>query len=162
MLSGNDRDILFTGDAAKNRVERLTRTADMTYDASVTAASIESMWTAPSAYHAPARCWCRGMICRWCWRMGKRCSSANVRRRSSPDSRTRWKRSRGSSWCCRGASREAPFPKSTRVAQHSRQFHQANGLDIVCQRHTLLPGIGRMQGVCRPILLLHTKFYLVM
>ena len=49
MLSGNDRDILFTGDAAKNRVERLTRTADMTYDASVTAASIESMWTALAA-----------------------------------------------------------------------------------------------------------------
>ncbi len=45
MLSGNDRDVLFTGDAAKNRVELLTREADMTYDARVTAASIESMWT---------------------------------------------------------------------------------------------------------------------
>jgi N-acyl homoserine lactone hydrolase len=45
LLSGNDRDVLFTGDAAKNRVELLTRAADMTYDASVTAASIESMWT---------------------------------------------------------------------------------------------------------------------
>jgi glyoxylase-like metal-dependent hydrolase (beta-lactamase superfamily II) len=45
LLSGRDRDVLFTGDAAKNRVELLTRAADMTYDASVTAASIESMWT---------------------------------------------------------------------------------------------------------------------
>jgi N-acyl homoserine lactone hydrolase len=45
LLSGNDRDVLFTGDAAKNRVELLTRTADMTYDATITAASIENMWT---------------------------------------------------------------------------------------------------------------------
>ena len=44
MLSGTERDVLFTGDAAKNRVELLTRTADMTYDASITATSIESMW----------------------------------------------------------------------------------------------------------------------
>ncbi len=45
LLSGRERDVLFTGDAAKNRVELLTRAADMTYDASVTAASIEQMWT---------------------------------------------------------------------------------------------------------------------
>ncbi|MBS0640583.1 MAG: MBL fold metallo-hydrolase [Acetobacteraceae bacterium] len=44
-LEGRERDVLFTGDAAKNRVELLTRTADMTYDASVTARSIETMWT---------------------------------------------------------------------------------------------------------------------
>ena len=44
-LVGRDRDVLFTGDAANNRLELLTRTADMTYDASVTARSIESMWT---------------------------------------------------------------------------------------------------------------------
>ena len=44
LLSGRERDVLFTGDAAKNRVELLTRQADMTYDSSVTAASIESMW----------------------------------------------------------------------------------------------------------------------
>jgi glyoxylase-like metal-dependent hydrolase (beta-lactamase superfamily II) len=43
-LTGNERDVLFTGDAAKNRVELLTREADMTYDATVTAKSIESMW----------------------------------------------------------------------------------------------------------------------
>jgi glyoxylase-like metal-dependent hydrolase (beta-lactamase superfamily II) len=43
-LTGNERNVLFTGDAAKNRIELLTREADMTYDASVTAASIESMW----------------------------------------------------------------------------------------------------------------------
>jgi glyoxylase-like metal-dependent hydrolase (beta-lactamase superfamily II) len=44
-MTGKDRDVLFTGDAAKNRVELVTRAADMTYDASVTASSIESMWT---------------------------------------------------------------------------------------------------------------------
>jgi N-acyl homoserine lactone hydrolase len=44
-LTGSERDVLFTGDAAKNRVELLTRAADMTYDAAVTAQSIESMWT---------------------------------------------------------------------------------------------------------------------
>jgi glyoxylase-like metal-dependent hydrolase (beta-lactamase superfamily II) len=44
LLSGRERDVLFTGDAAKNRVELLTRTADMTYDASVTARSIDAMW----------------------------------------------------------------------------------------------------------------------
>ncbi len=37
--------MFFTGNAAKNNVEPLTRAADMTYDASVTAASIETMWT---------------------------------------------------------------------------------------------------------------------
>ncbi len=44
VLSGRDRDILFTGDAAKNRAELLTRRADMTYDPAVTARSIEAMW----------------------------------------------------------------------------------------------------------------------
>jgi N-acyl homoserine lactone hydrolase len=43
-LTGRERDVLFTGDAAKNRVELLTRAADMTYDPSVTARSIEAMW----------------------------------------------------------------------------------------------------------------------
>ncbi len=45
VLQGRDRDILFTGDAAKNRVELITRDTDMTYDASISAASIEQMWT---------------------------------------------------------------------------------------------------------------------
>ncbi len=36
--------MIFTGDAAKNRAELLTRTADMTYDAAITRASIERMW----------------------------------------------------------------------------------------------------------------------
>jgi glyoxylase-like metal-dependent hydrolase (beta-lactamase superfamily II) len=43
-LTGRERDVLFTGDAAKNRVELLTRAADMTYDPSITARSIEAMW----------------------------------------------------------------------------------------------------------------------
>jgi N-acyl homoserine lactone hydrolase len=45
VLSGQERDVIFTGDAAKNRIELMTRTADMTYDPSVTAKSIEAMWT---------------------------------------------------------------------------------------------------------------------
>lgn len=44
VLVGEDRDVIFTGDAAKNRAELLTRRADMTYDASVTRATIERMW----------------------------------------------------------------------------------------------------------------------
>jgi len=44
VLSGVERDVLFTGDAAKNRAELLSRTADMTYDPAVTADSIERMW----------------------------------------------------------------------------------------------------------------------
>lgn len=44
VLSGRERDVIFTGDAAKNRVELLTREADMTYDASVTRRSIDAMW----------------------------------------------------------------------------------------------------------------------
>jgi len=45
VLDGRSRDVIFTGDAAKNRAELLTRKADMTYDPAVTAASIERMWT---------------------------------------------------------------------------------------------------------------------
>jgi N-acyl homoserine lactone hydrolase len=44
VLTGRERDVIFTGDAAKNRAELLTRSADMTYDPAVTAASIELMW----------------------------------------------------------------------------------------------------------------------
>lgn len=44
VLHGRDRDVIFTGDAAKNRVELLTGTADMTYDPCVTKASIDMMW----------------------------------------------------------------------------------------------------------------------
>jgi N-acyl homoserine lactone hydrolase len=36
---------IFTGDAAKNRAELLCRRADMTYDAAISTASIEAMWT---------------------------------------------------------------------------------------------------------------------
>jgi N-acyl homoserine lactone hydrolase len=44
VIEGAERDIIFTGDAAKNRAELLTREADMTYDPAVTRASIELMW----------------------------------------------------------------------------------------------------------------------
>lgn len=44
MLEGQSRDIIFTGDAAKNRAEILSRTADMTYDPNVSRRSIEGIW----------------------------------------------------------------------------------------------------------------------
>ncbi len=43
-LDGGSRDVLFTGDAAKNRAELLSRTADMTYDPSISRASMEAIW----------------------------------------------------------------------------------------------------------------------
>lgn len=43
-LSGPEHDIVFTGDAAKNRAELLSRDTDMTYDAAVSRASIEMIW----------------------------------------------------------------------------------------------------------------------
>ena len=44
MLSGGDRDVIFTGDAAKNRAEILSLTADMTYDPAVSRRSMEHIW----------------------------------------------------------------------------------------------------------------------
>lgn len=45
LLAGGARDVIFTGDAAKNRAEMLSRTADMTYDPAVSRASMEAIWT---------------------------------------------------------------------------------------------------------------------
>jgi glyoxylase-like metal-dependent hydrolase (beta-lactamase superfamily II) len=44
VLRGSERDVIFTGDAAKNRAEMLSRNTDMTDDAAQSAASIESIW----------------------------------------------------------------------------------------------------------------------
>jgi glyoxylase-like metal-dependent hydrolase (beta-lactamase superfamily II) len=44
VLEGESRDIIFTGDAAKNRAEILSRSADMTYDQTVSRTSIEMIW----------------------------------------------------------------------------------------------------------------------
>lgn len=44
VLKSKEQDMVFTGDAAKNRAELVTRSADMTYDASVTRAAIEGIW----------------------------------------------------------------------------------------------------------------------
>jgi glyoxylase-like metal-dependent hydrolase (beta-lactamase superfamily II) len=43
LLTGRERDVIFTGDAAKNRAELLCGRADMTYDAAVSAASIAAI-----------------------------------------------------------------------------------------------------------------------
>jgi glyoxylase-like metal-dependent hydrolase (beta-lactamase superfamily II) len=44
VLHGKDRDVIFTGDAAKNRAEMISRDTDMTYDVNVSRASIEMIW----------------------------------------------------------------------------------------------------------------------
>jgi glyoxylase-like metal-dependent hydrolase (beta-lactamase superfamily II) len=44
VLKGDDHDVIFTGDAAKNRAEILSRTADMTCDQSLSGRSIDSIW----------------------------------------------------------------------------------------------------------------------
>ncbi len=45
MLHAGDRDVIFSGDAAKNRAELVSGTTDMTYDAAVSKASIDAIWT---------------------------------------------------------------------------------------------------------------------
>ena len=44
VLEGVERDVIFTGDAAKNRAELLSLSSDSTYDASLSRASIEAIW----------------------------------------------------------------------------------------------------------------------
>ena len=44
VLRGAERDVIFTGDAAKNRVEMLTRKVDLTLDPHASAESIELIW----------------------------------------------------------------------------------------------------------------------
>lgn len=49
VLSGQTRDVVFTGDAAKNRAELLSRSADMSLDVHDSAATIERIWALWSA-----------------------------------------------------------------------------------------------------------------
>ena len=44
VLEGKDRDVIFTGDAAKNRAELLSRKGEATYDAGLSSATIEKIW----------------------------------------------------------------------------------------------------------------------
>jgi N-acyl homoserine lactone hydrolase len=44
ILKGLEKDVIFTGDAAKNRAELVSGTTDMTYDAAVSRATIETIW----------------------------------------------------------------------------------------------------------------------
>lgn len=46
VLDTGDSDIVFTGDACKNRAELVSRAADMTYDANATKNSINDIWSA--------------------------------------------------------------------------------------------------------------------
>ncbi len=45
VLHTEARDLVFSGDACKNRAELVSRSADMTYDAAVTQRSIEHIWS---------------------------------------------------------------------------------------------------------------------
>jgi glyoxylase-like metal-dependent hydrolase (beta-lactamase superfamily II) len=45
VLQAGERDVIFTGDAAKNRAELVSGATDMTYDAAVSKASIDAIWT---------------------------------------------------------------------------------------------------------------------
>ena len=45
VLDAGDLDVVFTGDACKNRAELMSRTADMTYDSALSCASIEAIWS---------------------------------------------------------------------------------------------------------------------
>ena len=44
VLAGATHDIIFTGDAAKNRAELVSGSTDMTYDPAISRASIEMIW----------------------------------------------------------------------------------------------------------------------
>ncbi len=44
VLQGEAHDVILTGDAAKNRAELLSLTADMTYDPAISRASMETIW----------------------------------------------------------------------------------------------------------------------
>jgi glyoxylase-like metal-dependent hydrolase (beta-lactamase superfamily II) len=46
ILRGEDRNVIFTGDSAKNRAELVSGTTDMTYDPAISAASIDAIWSA--------------------------------------------------------------------------------------------------------------------
>ncbi len=45
LIAGEAHDVILTGDAAKNRAELLSLTADMTYDPAVSRASMEAIWS---------------------------------------------------------------------------------------------------------------------
>jgi glyoxylase-like metal-dependent hydrolase (beta-lactamase superfamily II) len=45
VLSAGEEEVIFAGDAVKNRTELISRQADMTYDPEATRASIENIWT---------------------------------------------------------------------------------------------------------------------
>ena len=45
VLKGREKDVVFTGDAAKNRAEMVSRHTDMTYDAAVSRNTIEMIWS---------------------------------------------------------------------------------------------------------------------
>jgi glyoxylase-like metal-dependent hydrolase (beta-lactamase superfamily II) len=44
VAAGGDRDVIFTGDSAKNRAELLSREADSSYDMAVTTRTIDLIW----------------------------------------------------------------------------------------------------------------------
>ena len=45
VLDAGEHDMVFTGDACKNRAELLSRSADLTFDPALSRASIEAIWS---------------------------------------------------------------------------------------------------------------------
>ena len=45
VLRGREKDVVFTGDAAKNRAEMVSRNTDMTYDPAVSRSTIDMIWS---------------------------------------------------------------------------------------------------------------------
>ena len=45
LIKGKDHDVIYTGDAVKNRAEFLCGRTDMTYDPAVSSATVAAIWT---------------------------------------------------------------------------------------------------------------------
>ena len=70
VLHAAEHDVIFSGDAAKNRAELVSGTTDMTYDAAISKASIDDDLGRCGA-SARAVSWCRATTCRWCWKTAR-------------------------------------------------------------------------------------------
>jgi N-acyl homoserine lactone hydrolase len=82
-------DVIFAGDAAKNRAELVSGITNMTYDAPVSKASIDAIWA--MWRKRPGNIVVPGHDVRWCWRTARRNISASAKPRSAPGSATTWK-----------------------------------------------------------------------
>lgn len=90
VLRGPDKDVIFAGDAAKNRAELVSGDTDMTYDAAISKASIEKSGSYGASVRAAS--WCPVTTCRWCRTTAGPNISTNAKPQSSRGTTTTWKR----------------------------------------------------------------------